>query len=82
MKIDAICTTLLTTSCCGLSVKSVYHLVVTADEFPARPDVKGPLTALLEGTFATLGIVAECATQFGRCISAGNYLQIRQQKMA
>jgi DNA polymerase-3 subunit beta len=52
----------LTTSCCGLSVKSVYHLVVTADEFPARPVVKGSITALPKETFAAIGIVAGCAS--------------------
>ncbi|MEY3896953.1 MAG: polymerase subunit beta [Verrucomicrobiota bacterium] len=52
----------LTTSCCGLSVKSVYHLVVTANEFPARPAVKGQITALPKETFAALGIVAGCAS--------------------
>ncbi len=52
----------LTTFCCGLSVKSVYHLVVTADEFPARPVVQGSITALPKETFAALGIVAGCAS--------------------
>lgn len=52
----------LTTFCCGLSVKSVYHLVATPDEFPARPVVKGSITALPKETFAALGIVAGCAS--------------------
>jgi DNA polymerase-3 subunit beta len=52
----------LTTSCCGLSVKSVYHMVVTAEEFPTRPVVKGTITALPKETFAALGIVAGCAS--------------------
>jgi DNA polymerase-3 subunit beta len=52
----------LTTSCCGLSVKSVYHLAVTAEEFPVRPVVKGVITALPKETFAALGIVAGCAS--------------------
>lgn len=52
----------LTTSCRGLSVKSVYHLLVTAEEFPARPVVKGSITALPKETFAALGIVAGCAS--------------------
>jgi DNA polymerase-3 subunit beta len=52
----------LTTSCCGLSIKSVYHLVATADEFPARPIVKGSITSLPKETFAALGIVAACVS--------------------
>ncbi len=52
----------LTTSCCGLSVKSVYHLVVTAEDFPARPIVEGRITALPKETFVALGIVAGCAS--------------------
>jgi DNA polymerase III sliding clamp (beta) subunit (PCNA family) len=52
----------LTTSCCGLPVKSVYYLVAAADEFPARPVVKGPITALPKETFAAIGIVAGCAS--------------------
>jgi DNA polymerase-3 subunit beta len=52
----------LTTSCHGLSVSSVYHLVATADEFPARPVVKGSITALPKETFAALGIVAGCVS--------------------
>ena len=51
----------LTTSCCGLSVKSVYH-PVSAKEFPARPIVQGRITALPMETFAALGIVAGCAS--------------------
>ena len=59
----AVGTTLtLTTSCCGLSVKSVYHLTATAEEFPARPVVQGSITALPKETFAALGIVAGCAS--------------------
>jgi DNA polymerase-3 subunit beta len=52
----------LTTSCCGLSVKSVYHLVTTAEDFPARPIVEGRITAMPKETFAALGIVAGCAS--------------------
>ena len=52
----------LTTSCCGLSVKSVYHLMATAEDFPARPVVKGSITALPKETFVALGIVAGCAS--------------------
>ena len=52
----------LTTSCCGLSVKSVYHLAVTAEDFPARPIVEGRITAMPKETFAALGIVAGCAS--------------------
>jgi DNA polymerase-3 subunit beta len=52
----------LTTFCCGLSVKSVYLMVVTAEEFPARPVVKGGITALPKETFAALRIVAGCAS--------------------
>lgn len=52
----------LTTSCCGLSVKSVYHLMVTAEDFPVRPIVEGAITALPKETFAALGIVAGCAS--------------------
>ena len=52
----------LTTSCCGLSVKSVYHLVTTVEDFPARPLVQGRITALPKETFAALGIVAGCAS--------------------
>lgn len=52
----------LTTSCLGLSVKSVYHLAVTAEDFPARPVVQGRITALPKETFAALRIVAGCAS--------------------
>ena len=52
----------LTTSCCGLSVKSVYHLVTTVQDFPARPIVQGRITALPKETFAALAIVAGCAS--------------------
>ena len=52
----------LTTSCCGLSVKSVYHIVVAVGDFPARPVVKGAITALPKETFAALGIVSGCAS--------------------
>jgi DNA polymerase-3 subunit beta len=52
----------LTTSCCGLSVKSVYHLVTTVEDFPARPIVQGRITALPKETFAALAIVAGCAS--------------------
>lgn len=52
----------LTTYCCGLSVKSVYHLDVTAEEFPARPCVKGAISALSKETFVALSIVAGCAS--------------------
>ncbi len=52
----------LTTSCCGLSVKSVYHLVTTVEDFPARPIVHGRITALPKETFAALAIVAGCAS--------------------
>ena len=55
-------TLMLTTSCCGLSVKSVYHLVTTAETFPARPIVEGRITAMPKETFAALGIVAGCAS--------------------
>jgi DNA polymerase-3 subunit beta len=52
----------LTTSCCGLSVKSVYHLVTTVEDFPTRPIVQGRITALPKETFAALAIVAGCAS--------------------
>ena len=52
----------LTTSCCGLSVKSVYHLAATVEDFPARPIVQGRITALPKETFAALAIVAGCAS--------------------
>jgi DNA polymerase-3 subunit beta len=52
----------LTTSCRGLSVKSVYPLVTTAEDFPSRPIVEGRITALPKETFAALGIVAGCAS--------------------
>jgi DNA polymerase III sliding clamp (beta) subunit (PCNA family) len=52
----------LITSCCGLSVKSVYHLVKTVEDFPARPIVQGRITALPRETFAALAIVAGCAS--------------------
>jgi hypothetical protein len=39
-----------TTSCCGLSVRSVYHLAATAEDFPARPVVQGRITALPKET--------------------------------
>ena len=52
----------LTTSCRSLSVKSVYHLAVTAEDFPARPVVQGRITALPKETFAALRIVAGCAS--------------------
>jgi len=37
-------------------------MVVIADEFPVRPIVKGPITALPKEIFAALGIVAGCAS--------------------
>jgi DNA polymerase-3 subunit beta len=52
----------LTTSCCGLSVKSVYHLVPKVEDFPARPIVNGQITAIPKETFAALGIVAGCVS--------------------
>ena len=52
----------LTTSCCGLSVKSVYHLVPKVEDFPARPIVNGQITVMPKETFAALGIVAGCAS--------------------
>jgi DNA polymerase-3 subunit beta len=52
----------LTTSCRGLAVKSVYPLVTTAEDFPARPIVEGRITALPKETFAALGVVAGCAS--------------------
>ena len=52
----------LTTSCCGLPVKSVYHLAATAEDFPVRPIVQGRITARPKETFATLRIVAGCAS--------------------
>ena len=55
-------TVTLTTSCRGLSVKSVYPLVTTAEDFPARPIVEGRITALPKETFAALGVVAGCAS--------------------
>lgn len=52
----------LTTYCCGLSVKSVYHLAAAAEDFPARPIVEGRITAMPKETFAALGIVAGCVS--------------------
>ncbi len=52
----------LTTFCCGLSVKSVYHLVVTADDFPERPNVVGRISSVPKETFAALEIIAGCAS--------------------
>ncbi len=52
----------LTTSCCGLSVKSVYHLAVTAEDYPVRPIVNGRITAMPKETFTALGIVAGCVS--------------------
>ncbi len=63
----------LTTSCCGLSVKSVYHLEPVTD-FPARPTVEGRNTTVPKETFAALGIVAECvSTDATRYILNGVY---------
>ncbi|MEY3897055.1 MAG: polymerase beta subunit, central domain [Verrucomicrobiota bacterium] len=42
-------------------MKSVYH-PGAADDFQARPIVKGRITALPRETFAALGIVAVCAS--------------------
>ena len=53
----------LTTSCCGLSVKSVYHMVGDSGRIPgtSRRQRIG-ITALPKETFAALGIVAGCAS--------------------
>ena len=80
---DADGTTLtLTTSCCGLSVKSVYHLVVEAKDFPARPIVQGQITPMPKETFAALGIVAGCAsTDATRHILNGVYFTPEENGM-
>jgi DNA polymerase-3 subunit beta len=52
----------LTTSCCGLTVKSVYELTVEAETFPARPVVQGRITTVPKETFTALGIVAACVS--------------------
>ncbi len=52
----------LTTSCCGPSVKSVYHLVTIVEDFPAPPFVQGRIMAMPKETFAALAIVAGCAS--------------------
>ncbi len=52
----------LTTSCCGLPVKSVYELTVEAETFPARPVVQGRITSVPKETFTALGIVAACVS--------------------
>ena len=64
----------LTTSCCGLFVKSVYHLAANAEDFPARPIVEGQITAMPKETFAALGIVAGCvSTDATRYVLNGVY---------
>jgi DNA polymerase III sliding clamp (beta) subunit (PCNA family) len=52
----------LTTSCCGLPVKSVYELTVEAETFPARPVVQGRITSVPKETFTALGIVTACVS--------------------
>ena len=52
----------LTTSCCGLPVKSVYELNVEAETFPERPVVQGRITTVPKETFTALGIVAACVS--------------------
>jgi DNA polymerase-3 subunit beta len=52
----------LTTSCCGLPVRSVYELTVEAETFPERPVVQGRITSVPKETFTALRIVAACVS--------------------
>lgn len=52
----------LTATCGGMSVKTVYHLEPTVEEFPARPVVHGQIAVVPKATFAALGIVAGSAS--------------------
>ena len=63
----------LTTWCCGLSVKSVYHLE-SVNDFPARPNVEGKITTVPKETLEALAIVAGCvSTDATRNILNGVY---------